>query len=68
MTSITIQLNRHQDGTVIATALEENELILLQVAKPDKVQAYRACRVLVMGQTMGGEIEFITDDRTGDKR
>lgn len=64
MTVIHIRLE-DADGCVIATALEEGELTLQQVAKPDKIQAYKTCRTLVMGQMMGGgAVEFRTDDRT----
>lgn len=68
MTLITIRLERCLDGTVLATALEENELILCQKPGPDKVTAYRRCRIQVMGDGYGGMMEFRTDDRTGDLR
>lgn len=65
MTEVVIRLERHLDGTVIARALEEGELVLLEVARSDKYLAYRDCRSRVV-RMLPEDVEFRTDDQTGD--
>lgn len=66
MTVVTIRLEQTIDKDVIATALEEGELVIAQCCRDEKTEAYRDCRTAAVEKLQRTDVEFTTDDRTGN--